>query len=165
MAVKTVGHLGVHNSGVRFAVTGLALRNNRMNSPVAEGAGEILVLGDCLVQIGIGRFMTGGAELTRRGHGIFNLQRMMGRMTAKTVRCCLGCLMGIMTVGTFRDFPMHIMAECTGLFGMGAFIIGKILPRPFMTGQTRRLYVLTQIQRQRFMGIGMTGKTIFKLKM
>jgi len=60
---------------------------------------------------------------------------------------------------------MHIMTERTGLLGMGTCRIGKILPRPLMTGKARLLNIISKIQGKRFMGIGMTGKTVFQLKM
>jgi len=53
---------------------------------------------------------------------------------------------------------MHLVTECTGLLGMGAFIIGKVLSRLFMTGKTGSLYIIGKIERQWFMGIGMAGK-------
>ena len=59
---------------------------------------------------------------------------------------------------------MNIMAEGTGLLGMSANIVGKILSRTFMTGEARLLDIASKIQVKWFMWIGVAGKAIFQFK-
>ena len=85
MTVNTVWHFLVHSRCVRFAMTGPACRYIRMITPVAEGTGECLVLGCGLFHLCPDLFVAGHAESSRGGHGRQYLQRMMGRVAAKTV--------------------------------------------------------------------------------
>jgi len=69
-----------------FPMTFLAFRNIRMLSPVAEGAGECLVLGHCFCHQLPNLPMTRLAERPWRGLGSVDLQRMMGRMATQAIR-------------------------------------------------------------------------------
>ena len=51
----------------------------------------------------------------------------MGRVATQTVTGNLLCSMWFMTHKTIGDLAVYLMAERTGLFGMAALIIGKIL--------------------------------------
>ena len=135
MAVKAVGHFLMHDLRMGFAVAGLALRNIGMLAPVTEGTGECLVLGLGFCQLFTSLLMACGTEGSRGGQGIFYLQGMMGRMTTEAVTGHLAFGMGLVAVCTVRDLAMHLVAEGTGLLGMGTLVFVKILSRPRMTGQ------------------------------
>ena len=81
-----------------FAMTGLALRHNRMLAAVAEGTGECLVLGHRFFHLFADLFMTRHTEVSRCGQGIINFQRMVGRMTAEAVTGYLAFGMGLMAL-------------------------------------------------------------------
>jgi len=119
MAIKTVGHFLMHGRCVRLTMTGLALRHIGMLTAVAEGTGECLVLGRCLFHLYTCLFVTRHAESPRRGHGIIDLQRMVGSMAAKAVAGYLACGMWLMAHGTIRDLAVDLVAEGAGLFCMG----------------------------------------------
>ena len=73
--------------------------------------------------------------------------------------------MGFMALGAVRDLAVYFVAERTGLFGMGGLVIGEVLARPLMAGETRFFYVIGKVQGQWFMGIGVTGQAVFQLEM
>lgn len=146
-------------------MTGLALWNIRVLAPVAEGTGKGLVLGHRLVHQLTDITMTGNTEIPRRGNRIVDLQGMMGRMTTKTVSGNLTGGMRLMALATVRDLAMDIVAEGTGLLGMGAFVAGEILARTFVAGQAGLLDVSGEVECQRLMGVGVAGETVFQLKM
>ncbi len=79
-----------------FAMTGDALRHNRMLAAVAEGTGECLVLGDRFLHLFTDLFMARYTEISRCGQGIVNFQRMVGRMTAEAVTGYLAFSMWLM---------------------------------------------------------------------
>ena len=145
-------------------MTGLALWNIGMLTTVAERTGKCLVLGYCLLHLFSHLFVAWDTECSRRGQGIVDLQWMMDRMTAKAVTGHLALGMWFMAPGTVRDLTVHLMAEGTGLLGMGTFIVGKILSRTLMTGQAWLFYIIGKIERQRLMRVGMTGKAVFQFK-
>jgi hypothetical protein len=60
---------------------------------------------------------------------------------------------------------MHFVAEGTGLLGMCTFVIGKILSRALVTGKARFFHIICKMQGKRFMRVGVTGQTVFQLKM
>ena len=135
MAVKTVGHLLVHDLRMGFSVAGLTFWHIGMLAPVAESAGKRLMLGLGFSQLFKRFLMACGTEVSWCGQGILYLQGMMGRMATKTVTGHLAFGMGLVTICTIRDLAMHLVTEGAGLLGMGTTVIGKILPRPLMTGQ------------------------------
>ena len=149
---------------MRLSVTGLALGHIRMLTAVAEGTGKCLVLGHCFLQQRADFFVACNAECSWRCHGIFNLQRMMGRMATQTVTGNLLRSMGFMTVGAIGDPAVDLMAERTGLLCMGALKIGKILTWSFMAGKARLFDIIGKIQGKRLMGIGMAGKAVLQFK-
>ena len=150
---------------MRLTMTGLALWYGRMRSTVAEGTGKCLVLGHCFLQQLANFFVACNAECSWRCHGIFNLQRMMGRMATQTVTGNLLRSMGFMTLGAIGDLAVDLMAERTGLLGMGALKIGKVLTWSFMAGKARLFYIIGKMQGKRLMGVGMAGKAILQFKM
>jgi len=79
-----------------LAMTGLALRYNRMLAAVAEGTGECLVLGDRFFHLFSNFFMARHTETSRCGQGRVDFQRMVGRMTAEAVTGYLAFSMGLM---------------------------------------------------------------------
>ena len=79
-----------------FAMTGDALRHNRMLAAVAESTGECLVLGDRFCHLFTDLFMARYTEAFWCGQGIVNFQRMVGRMTAEAVTGYLAFSMGFM---------------------------------------------------------------------
>jgi hypothetical protein len=81
---------------------------------------------------------------------------MVGRMTSETIGSQLTRGMGFMTIGAVRNLAVDIMAEGTGLLGMGALIVGKILSGALMAGETSILHIICQVQGKGFMWIGMT---------
>ena len=157
MTVEAVGHFLMHCGRMRLTMAGLALRHIRMLPPVTESTSECLVFGRRFFQLLAHFFMTRHAECPWRGHGIINLQRVMGLMAAQTVAGHLFFGVWFMAHGTIRYLAMDFMTESTRLLGMTAFIIGKILAWSFVAGETRLFYVIGQIQGQWFMWIGMTG--------
>ena len=60
---------------------------------------------------------------------------------------------------------MNLMAESTGLFSMGTFIIGKVLTWSFMTCEACIFYITRQVQCKWFMGIGVAAQAILQFKM
>ena len=164
MAVKATGHFIMHGSGMRLSVTGLALGHIRMLTTVAEGTGKCLVLGHSFLHQIANFFVACNAECSRRCHGIFNLQRMMRRVTTQTVTCNLLRNMGFMTFGAIGDLAVYLMTERTGLLRMGALKIGKVLTWSFMAGKARLFYIIGKIQGKRLMGIGMAGKAVIQFK-
>lgn len=155
VAVNTVRHFLVHGGCMRLTMTGTALRYTRMLITVTEGTGECLVLSCGFFHLYPNLFMAWNTEGPRRCHGRRYLQRVMRRMTAKTVTGDLAGGMRFMTLGAVRDLAVHIMTEGAGLLGMGGLIIGEILARTFVTRETRFLDVIGKIQGQRFMRVGM----------
>ena len=125
----------------------------RMLTAVAESTGESLVLGHGLFQLRAGLLMAWHTESPRCGHGIVDLQGMMGRVTAKAVTGDLALGMGFMAIGAVRDLTVHFVAEGTGLLGMGAGVFFEILARALMAGETRPCYIIGKVQRQGLMGI------------
>jgi hypothetical protein len=73
--------------------------------------------------------------------------------------------MGFMTCGTVRNLAMHLVAEGAGLFCMSALVIGKILPRALMAGQTGLFYITGKAQGQGFMRVRVAGQAVFQFKM
>jgi hypothetical protein len=153
VTVKAIGHFLVHNRRMGFTVAGLALRHIGMLAPVAESTGKCLVFGHGFFHLLTDFPMTGDAESPRSRHGIVDLQRMMGRMAAQAVTGELAFRMGLMALGAVRDLAMDLVAEGTGLLGMGTFIIGEILPRALMTGEAGLFYIRGKVQRQGLMRI------------
>jgi len=137
----------------------------RMFRAMTEGTGKCLVLGRGLFHIFPFLFMARHAKSPRCGHGRGYLQWMMSRMAAETVTGNLAFDMGFMALGTVRDLAMDLVAERTGLFGMGTLVIGKILARALMAGETRFFDVRSKVQGQRFMRVGVAGQAVFKLEM
>ena len=129
----------------------------RMGTAVAESTGKCPVLGLGLFQQGTNLLMTGNTESPRCSHGIAYLQRMMGRMAAKTVTGYLAFGMGLMAVCAFRNLAMRFMAVGAGQFGMSALIVGKILSRAFMAGQTGLFQIVGKMEYQGLMGVRVTG--------
>ena len=86
-------------------------------------------------------------------------------MATKAVTRHLAFSMRFMTLGTIGDLAVYFMAERTGLLGMCAFIIGKVLARALMTGKTRLFYIIGKMQGKRLMGVGVAGKTVLQFKM
>ena len=165
MAVKAVGHFLMHSRGMGQSVAGLALRDIRMLSPVAEGAGKRLVLGDGFLQFFPLLFMTGDAEGPWRGQGRVDLQRMVRGMAPETVTGYLAFNMRLVALGAVRNLAVDIMTEGAGLLCMGTFVISKILARTLMAGEAGFLDIIGKVQGQGFMGIGVAGQAVFKLKM
>ena len=136
-----------------FTVTGLALGYIRMLAPMAESTGKCLVLGLCFFHQFSNFLMTRNTESSWCGHGIVYLQRMMRGLAAKTVARHLPFGMRFMTLGTVGDLAVDFMAEGTGLLGMGALIVDKILPRAFMARETWLFYIIGEIQGKRLMRV------------
>ncbi len=86
-------------------------------------------------------------------------------MASEAVRGHLALSMGFMTLGTIGDLAVYFMTERTGLLGMCAFIIGKVLARALMTGKARLFYIIGKMQGKRLMGVGVAGKTVLQFKM
>ena len=150
---------------MRLTMTGLAFGYIRMRTAVAECAGKCLVFGHCLLHQPANLFMAWHAECSRRCQGIFNLQWMVGRMTAKAITGYLILSMRFMAHGTIGDLAVYLVAECTGLLCMGALVIGKVLTWSFMAGKARLFYIIGKVQCKRLMGVGMAGKAILQFKM
>ncbi|KPJ97364.1 MAG: hypothetical protein AMJ60_11550 [Desulfobacterales bacterium SG8_35] len=153
MTVKTVRHFLMHDSRMRLTMTCLALRNIRMLSPVAESTGKCLMLCYSFFHLFADFPMARHTEGTGRGHSVVDLQRMMRRMTTKTITGQLTCGMGLMAHGTIRDLAVDLMAESTGLLCMGTLIIGKILARALMACEACLFNIIRQVQGQRFMRV------------
>ena len=165
VAVYTVGHLLVHCGRMRFTVAVPARGNARMIGAVAEGTGERLVLGHGFFQGGAGFFMTCDAEAARSGHSREDLQRMVGRVAAQAVAEYLTLGVRFMALGALWNLTVNIMAEGTGLLGMFALVVGEILSRTLMAGQTGILDIGGQMQGKGLMGIGVAGKAVLKFEM
>ena len=136
-----------------LTVAGLALGHVGVLSPVAEGTGKCLVLGDCFFHLFTNLGMAGHTEGPWCGHGIVDLQWMMGRMTAKAVTGDLAFGMGLVALGAVGYLTVDLVTEGTGLLGMGAFIVGKILAWAFMAGEARLFYIISQMQGQRLVRV------------
>lgn len=165
MTVKTVGHFLMHGRCMRFAMTGLALGDTRMLTPVAESTGKCLMLRHGFFQLFAGFLVTRHTESPGRGHGRVDLQRMMCRMAAETVTGHLPLSMGLMALGTIGNLAVDLMAEGTGFFGMGTFIVGEILARPLMAGKACILNIGSQVEGQWFMRVRVTGQAVLQFKM
>ena len=164
MTVNTVGHFLVHKLRMWLSMTGLTLRNIWMLAPVAEGTGKCLVFGLCFRHQFPNFPVTWHAECSWCGLRCVDLQWMVGRMASQTIGGHLTLGMGLMTIGTIRNLAMGLVAEGTRLLGMGAYIVGKILPRTLMTSKTSLLDIIGQVQGKGFMWIGMAGKAIFQFE-
>jgi len=165
MTVNAIRHFLVHGRCMRLTMTGLAFRHIRMLTPVTKGTGKCLVLGRRFFHLRPNLFMTRHAEGAGRCNGRFYLQRMMGRMAAQTVAGNLTGCMRFVALGTIRDLAVDLMAEGAGLLGMGRLVIGEILARSFVTGETRFPDVIGKVQGQWFMRIGVTGEAVLQFKM
>ncbi len=113
MTVNTVRHLLMHDCRMRLTMTGLALRHAGMRTPMAEGAGECLMLGGCLRHQFTNPIMTRHTEGPRCRQCIGNLQRMMGRVAGQTIIHSLPLGMRFMAFETLRNLTMSIVAEGT----------------------------------------------------
>jgi hypothetical protein len=142
MTVKTVRHFLVHDSRMRLTMTGLALGHIRMLSPVAESTGKCLMLCYGFFHLFTDFPMARYTEVPRCGHGVIDLQRMVRRMATETITGQLSFGMGLMAHGTIRDLAVNLMAEGTGLLCVGTLIIGKILARSLMAGETRLFHII-----------------------
>ena len=156
MTVYTVWHFLMHRRCMRFTMTGPALRYAWMFCTMTESTGEILMLGCGFLHICRLFFMARSTESPRCSHGRSYLQRVMSRMATKAITCNLSRNMWFMTLGTIRNLAMYFMTEGTGFFGMRGLVIGEILARSFMAGQTRFLDIIGKMQGQRLMGVGVT---------
>ena len=165
MAVKAVGHLLMHCGCMRFAVAIPALRNTRMLGAVTEGTGKCLMLGHGFFHKGTFLLMTGNAEAARCRQRRSNLQWMMGRVAAQAVTDHLALDMRLVTRGAFGDLAVDLVAERTILLGMHAWVIGKVLTRTIMAGQTGVLDIGSKMQGQGLMGIGVAAETVLKFEM
>jgi hypothetical protein len=165
VTVKAVGHFLVHDCRMRFSMAFLALRHIWMLAAMAERAGECLVLRLCFLHQFADFTVTWDTECPWSCLCRIDFQWMVGRMTSQTIRGHLARGMGFMTIRAIRDLAVYLMAESTGLLGMGAYEVGKILSRTIMTGKARLLDITRQMEGKGFMWIGMAGKTIFQFKM
>jgi hypothetical protein len=136
-----------------------------MLGAVTESTGEIRMLGCGFLHISCFLFMAGCAKSPRCGHGWDYLQRMMGRMAAKAVAGNLTFNVWFVALGTIGDLAMDFVTEGTVLLGMGGLVVSKILTRTFMAGKAGILNVVSKMQGQRFMRVGVTGQAVFQFKM
>ena len=148
-----------------LSVAGLTLRHNRMLTAMTEGTGECLMFGHCFLHLCTNFLVTWHTKIPWRCQCIINFKWMMGRMATQTVTGHLFNSMRFVTTGTIGDLAMYLMAESTGLLGMGTLIIGKILAWFFMACKACLFYITSHIQGKRFVGIGMTAQAVFQLIM
>ena len=110
--------------------------------------------------------VAGTTEGNRRVFRRHDFQRHMGIVAGQTIRRLLPVLMGFMAFGALGDPAVNIMAEGAGVLCM----LARVFVDPFdfllMTGAALGFGVLRQFEgRNGHMGVGMTAKAIFQLKM
>lgn len=113
MAIQTPWHLFMHYRRMRLTMATLTLRHGRMGTAMTERAGKRLVLGLSFCHIGADLLVARHTEGPRRGFIGYYLQRMMDRMTGKTIGHNLAYGMRLVTLRTIRNLTVDIMAEGT----------------------------------------------------
>ena len=164
MALDTDRHLLVDGGAVRLTMASPALRHRRMAAAVTEGTGKGLMLGGGLGHELADLLMTRYAEGAGGVDVRHDLQGMVGRMTGKTVGHDLALGMGLVTPGAIGNLAMLLMTEVTGLLGVLARILGKLLALLLMAGQTFLDPLTLKYDTQGVMGINMTAETIVQGK-
>ena len=135
MAIQAIRNCLVLCRRVRFAMACLALRDNRMDSPVTKCTGEGLVFGGGLVHELTKFLVTWRAIRPRCLIGIMDYQRLMHRMASEAVLCCLTLCMRLMTLGAFRNLSVKSMAKGAGKFCVLTRMFLKLYALFRMTGQ------------------------------
>lgn len=166
MALAALREVFVHNLGMRFTVTGGALRDHFVRLLVTGGAGQFGMSGRVVLQLPEDITMTGGT--LRGGHvvGIGDLARHMRLVAGQTI-----LLLHILAV---RGVTMHavgnhaVLAAMTGgtaHLGMFAFILLKLGHLVGVAGQAGLGDVFADADNQRRMRIVVAGEAVGQLKM
>jgi len=114
----------------------LALRDNRMDSPVTKCTSEGLVFGSGLVHELTKFLVTWRAIRPWCFIGIMDYQRLMHRMASEAVLCCLTLCVWLVAHGAVGDLAMFSMAKSTGNLSVLAWMVLKFFALFRMTGQT-----------------------------
>lgn len=157
-AVEFAQHLGI----VRFAVTILAFRYNRMFSSMAEYALEAGVLGRAGLKRRQNAVMAGSAVLVGNFFTVGKGQWLVHLVTLDTVCEFLPFCMWFMAVQAVRLISVGVMTEGAIHFGMRTCKCIYLFDYTWMAGFAGRLEFTLEGDVQRLMGIGMAAKTVFK---
>jgi len=139
-------------------------RNIAMTICMTHDTANLTMLGVSLAKNIISLYMT-RTTISRNNTGaIRNSKWLMGTVAFDTTIRLHGIRMGLMAVTTWLQLPMEIMAGRTGKLSMNTGICLQLLKLTHVTGKTRYGYIMGQLNRKRSVGIFMTFKTIYQLK-
>jgi len=134
VAVSAFGELGQHCCWVRSAVTGLALGHHLVFCLMAGCTAQFLVLEFAGRKLVVSFLVAAGAILGRCFVVVCDVFRHVSLVTLLAVGSGLLGIMGLMALGTYRNFAVSVVAHAAGERRMSALVIAKFFKLAGMAG-------------------------------